>query len=201
MCGVDLNLLMANLVPSSETIRLIAPILGPVASAVIVASAAIWVGKTITARLGHIQLLNQFNERFHRVVEKMHDVEQRSKKVDEKSETLSAEAHELYRQFFALMSDQLFAYQKNLLFESTLVDWMIWRVYAYKETQGSHPFAVAGVTYRDGWEIWSKRPALAGQVIVRFLTAIHACDPKGTNDPNIIRKDVRKVVRAFKRKR
>ena len=131
----------------------------------------------------------------------MHDVEQRSKKGDEKSEPLSAEAHELYRQFFALMSDQLFAYQRSLLFESMLVDWMIWRVYAYKEIQGSHTFAVAGVTYRDGWETWSKRPALAGQVIVRFLTAIHACDPRGTNDFNIIRKNVRQVVRAFKRKR
>ena len=69
MCGVDLNLLMVHLMPSSETIRLIAPILGPLLSAAIVASAAIWVGKMITARLGHIQLLNQFNERFHEILE------------------------------------------------------------------------------------------------------------------------------------
>ncbi len=171
-------------------------IIGPLTGAVLISCAAILVGWGATRAVAKFETLLGFNQRFHRIIYEMYRINRRYRTSDPKGKDIYKEdAHELYRQFFALMLDQFTALRHGMLAREQMVEWMIWRVYAYKQIPGTVDRSVADVPYKEAWDRWSTQPPFTRHEGVAFLEEIHGCDKKNTNDLETIRDDVKAVVR------
>jgi hypothetical protein len=122
-------------------------------NAAIAISVAIWVQYGLTASMKQTDFFLTFTKRYHEIRAEAHEL---SNKVKTKPGPLDeGDAQQIYFQLFGLMYDEINAYQKKLLDEDALVDWMVWQMYEFKDGK----FEIGKVSYQDGWKEWLTTPA------------------------------------------
>jgi membrane-associated phospholipid phosphatase len=141
---------------------------------------------TIGVAIGVTQRINQttkrtefflgFTTRFHNINAAIHALEFDlstnpvvPRKFDN-DDVRRAAAYELYRQFFGLMFDEYFAYQRGFLGRDAFMEWMKWRNFDVRN------FMILGVGYMEGWNNWVKLTPFKQHKFINFMEAVHEQD-------------------------
>lgn len=94
-------------------------------------------------------------------------------KNDLKPTIWKKQVQEVYRQYFALMFDEFYAYQHNFLDREIFTEWMKWRYIDANDNK--YRFAIAGVPYLEGWKGWVKKPRFHSEhKFIKFMDKVHA---------------------------
>lgn len=171
---------------------------GPAAGGLVVGASALFVGWSVTHRVGQFNFLFQFTQRFHQIAKEMHALNRTFKlQQSETPAILQDDAQALYGQLFALVMDEYLALRHGLLRRDVMTEWMMWRAYAFGDKSGRIANSVAGRSYPEAWLKWSGQRALEGHKIVSFLNEIHSCHDRGGGKPAQVRGHVEAVVRKY----
>jgi hypothetical protein len=175
----------------------------PLVGAVIIATTAATVAFLATWRLNKVmkqtEVFLKFTERYHNIMLAKHQLELRNdeKNADQTSkpgdEQVKKEAYELYRQYFGLMFDEFFSYQRGFLACDLFVEWMMWRHHEYRAQEGTPNFAIAGLAYKDGWEQQRADYPTFRSEFAAFLGKVHKTDAR----PEHLKSTIRKIVTSY----
>ena len=176
---------MNNSTASLDLLRAWAPIIG----ALISGGATVAIGLFITHRLTYAakqtDMMVTFARRFGEVCEhqdKFNDAGDHT----HPSEIDSRQAGRIYREYFTLLFDEFYAFQKGFLDPDVFSLWM-----AYCVGDGAaanlYRFDVTGFSYAEAWERFKHQAPLAGHEFVSFLDKVHQC-----TEPRAVRRIVSK---------
>ncbi|HEY2534664.1 MAG TPA: hypothetical protein VGJ20_43285 [Xanthobacteraceae bacterium] len=149
---------------------------------------ALFVTRHINTSTKRTEFFLAFTSRFHEALAAVHALEKeiaedplknptpREGENNLKGKIWNSQAQELYRQFFGLIFDEFYSYQHNFLDREIFTEWMKWR-YIDANADPNFPeyrFAIAGVTYLEGWNGWVKHPAYKQHQFTDFMNKVHA---------------------------
>jgi hypothetical protein len=144
-------------------------------------------------RLKRIESTLEFSRRFQELIrDRRHLNRKYSDAHEEKKDAqpTSAEKDEglvWWWAFFDLMLYQFDFFQRGLIREERFIEWMRWRWYDFNPKPDEEVWKTCGVTYKDGWDLWSTRKAHRKNRLIQFLNDVHEADTPG---------EVARIVRA-----
>lgn len=155
----------------------------PLFGSMLVALTAAAIGIIATWRLNtamkQTEFFLKFTERFHDILAAVDRLNLRYRHslptTDEERKDRETRAHELYRQFFGLLFDEFYAYQRGFLERQVFTEWMRWRYFDanLSSRYPDYKFEIAGVPYLAGWKKWTEKPAFEGHTFVYFMNEVH----------------------------
>jgi hypothetical protein len=154
--------------------------LAPILSALIVASAAIWV--TGRAAPNFARLLKKtdaaldFGKRYVDLMILKDEINRKHQGADHGDRTA---AEDFYYRYFDLIMNEYRFFRSGFLDGELFSEWMAWRWQEYNDPQ--RRFVVCGTSCRDGWEYWKRRSVFGNREFLRFIDRLHT-EPKSAED-------------------
>jgi hypothetical protein len=167
----------------------------PIFGALITATAALIIAQIYTKRFKRVDATLDFMRRFGELLKQQHDL---NKEYDFFQSTIKdrIEGYAFFDRFFAEMLNEFRFFEEGLIKPDTFLEWTTWRWHDYRDDLGTTIPRTRGVSYREGWERWLKRPVLRdykNEGFIRFLNEIHGVGSvNGT--PN--QKELVQIVRS-----